>query len=72
MTFNGIWSQSTHPKDFPVRSFPRWGNLIGATHAQNYYLYHYNTLVSTAMKEAAEWNFPGKILNLATNRNFNN
>ncbi|EDV19784.1 uncharacterized protein TRIADDRAFT_61837 [Trichoplax adhaerens] len=70
MKFKGIWNKETHPKDFPTRSFPRWGNLIGATHSQTFYLYHYNTIVSTFMKEAAEWDFAAKLLrDIISNKN---
>lgn len=33
LTFEGLWSRNTHPKDFPRNVYTtKFGDIIGATH----------------------------------------
>lgn len=37
LTFEGLWSRNTHPKDFPSNNWlTRFSDIIGATHTVNY------------------------------------
>lgn len=37
LTFEGLWSRNTHPKDFPSNNWlTRFSDIIGATHTEDY------------------------------------
>jgi len=52
LTFDGTWSQVTHPMSFP--SLPHFSGLIGATHQGGYVMWEAGQLASTGIKDMAE------------------
>lgn len=52
LTFDGTWSQATHPMSFP--SNPHFSGLIGATHQSGYVMWDVGQLASTGIKDMAE------------------
>ncbi|KAE8749985.1 hypothetical protein FOCC_FOCC003109, partial [Frankliniella occidentalis] len=49
VTFEGLWSRHTHPKDFPADS-----DVIGASHDVEYRFWEYNGMASEGLKQVAE------------------
>jgi spondin-1 len=39
LTFEGLWTRHTHPKDFPNGWLTRFSDIIGASHSVNYTLW---------------------------------
>ncbi|XP_014483315.1 PREDICTED: spondin-1 [Dinoponera quadriceps] len=55
VTFEGLWSRNTHPKDFPSKSWLiRFSDVIGASHTRNYSFWHYNGMASVGLRQVAE------------------
>lgn len=55
MTFEGLWSRHTHPKDFPSNSWlTRFSDIIGATHAVDYRFWEYGRPSSIGLQQVAE------------------
>lgn len=55
VTFEGLWSRHTHPKDFPADSWvTRFSDVIGASHDVTYRFWEYNGLASDGLKQVAE------------------
>ncbi|XP_019884984.1 spondin-1 isoform X2 [Camponotus floridanus] len=43
VTFEGLWSRNTHPKDFPSKEWLiRFSDVIGASHTDNYSFWRYS------------------------------
>ncbi|CAF1011801.1 unnamed protein product [Adineta ricciae] len=55
ITFQGLWSKQTHPKDWPPEHLLHWSDLIGAIHSQEYSLWNYGEIASDGLKQVAEW-----------------
>ncbi|XP_048525881.1 spondin-1 [Dendroctonus ponderosae] len=56
VTFEGLWSRNTHPKDFPSTSrVTRFSDIIGASHTINYTFWNYGDLASEGLQELAEY-----------------
>lgn len=36
LTFEGLWSRNTHPKDFPSNGLTKFSDVIGASHTTEY------------------------------------
>uniref|UniRef100_H2Z0J4 Spondin-1 n=1 Tax=Ciona savignyi TaxID=51511 RepID=H2Z0J4_CIOSA len=60
MTFYGLWSPSTHPKDYPTYS-THWSNVIGASHSSEYSIWDYGKFSSPAVQKVAEWGWPNDV-----------
>ncbi|XP_029174565.1 spondin-1 isoform X2 [Nylanderia fulva] len=44
VTFEGLWSRNTHPKDFPSKNWLiRFSDLIGASHTNDYRFWQYSS-----------------------------
>ncbi|KAG8250042.1 Spondin-1 [Homalodisca vitripennis] len=55
VTFEGLWSRHTHPKDFPSNSWlTRFSDVIGASHSFNYRFWEYGGTASIGLKHVAE------------------
>ncbi|XP_012230745.1 spondin-1 isoform X2 [Linepithema humile] len=55
VTFEGLWSRNTHPKDFPSKGWLiRFSDVIGASHSGDYRFWQYNGLASTGLRQVAE------------------
>lgn len=55
MTFEGLWSRNTHPKDFPSNSWlTRFSDIIGATHTVDYRFWQYGEIASDGLQQVAE------------------
>ncbi|KRT83177.1 hypothetical protein AMK59_3362 [Oryctes borbonicus] len=55
VTFEGLWSRNTHPKDFPTNNFKtKFSDIIGASHSVDYKFWYYDEYASDGLKELAE------------------
>ncbi|XP_011346734.1 spondin-1 isoform X2 [Ooceraea biroi] len=55
VTFEGLWSRNTHPKDFPSKGWLiRFSDVIGASHTGEYHFWKYNGKASTGLRQVAE------------------
>lgn len=56
MTFEGIWSNETHPRDFPFAVWlTHFSDVIGATHDGNFSFWGENHIATDAFKSLAEF-----------------
>jgi hypothetical protein len=56
MTFEGLWSKHTHPKDFPENGWlTGFTDLIGASHSSDYHLWEYGKFASEGLRLVAEF-----------------
>lgn len=59
MTFEGLWSGLTHPKDFPSNEWkPQFKDLIGASHSRMYNIWREEGIASDALQNIAERDDP--------------
>ncbi|XP_076544630.1 spondin-1 isoform X2 [Osmia lignaria lignaria] len=55
VTFEGLWSRNTHPKDFPSKGWLiRFSDVIGASHTVDYGFWKYSGMASTGLRQVAE------------------
>ncbi|XP_033360930.1 spondin-1 isoform X1 [Bombus vosnesenskii] len=55
VTFEGLWSRNTHPKDFPSKGWLiRFSDVIGASHTVDYRFWKYDGLASPGLQQLAE------------------
>uniref|UniRef100_A0A0K8STY7 Spondin-1 n=1 Tax=Lygus hesperus TaxID=30085 RepID=A0A0K8STY7_LYGHE len=54
VSFEGLWSRHTHPKDFPESSTTRFSDVIGASHTVDYRFWEYGGRSSEGLKQVAE------------------
>ncbi|BES98927.1 serine-type endopeptidase inhibitor activity [Nesidiocoris tenuis] len=54
VSFEGLWSRHTHPKDFPESSTTRFSDVIGASHTTEYRFWEYGGRASEGLKQVAE------------------
>ncbi|XP_054267798.1 spondin-1-like isoform X2 [Macrosteles quadrilineatus] len=55
VTFEGLWSRHTHPKDFPSNSWlTRFSDVIGASHSSYYRFWEYGGIASEGLRQVAE------------------
>ncbi|KAF5285012.1 hypothetical protein FQR65_LT02324, partial [Abscondita terminalis] len=55
VTFEGLWSRNTHPKDFPSDVWrTRFSDVIGASHTIDYFFWNYGDMASEGLREVAE------------------
>ncbi|KRZ35694.1 Spondin-1, partial [Trichinella pseudospiralis] len=56
VTFEGLWSRNTHPKDYPsLEHLTHFSDIIGASHSPRYTMWTYDGYASDGLKELAEW-----------------
>ncbi|XP_021918069.1 spondin-1-like isoform X3 [Zootermopsis nevadensis] len=55
VTFEGLWSRHTHPKDFPTGGLlTRFSDVIGASHSADYWFWDYGSFASEGLRQVAE------------------
>ncbi|CAB3377734.1 Hypothetical predicted protein [Cloeon dipterum] len=55
VTFEGLWSRHTHPKDFPTNGWlTRFSDVIGASHTVDYRFWEYGGISSEGVRQVAE------------------
>ncbi|EEB11096.1 f-spondin, putative [Pediculus humanus corporis] len=55
VTFEGLWSRHTHPKDFPSNGWlTRFSDIIGASHSSEYRFWQYGEIASEGLRQVAE------------------
>lgn len=55
LTFEGLWSRHTHPKDFPSNGWlTRFSDVIGASHTVDYYFWQQGKQASEGLQQLAE------------------
>ncbi|XP_069946228.1 spondin-1-like isoform X2 [Cherax quadricarinatus] len=56
VTFEGLWSRHTHPKDFPTNEWlTHFSDIIGASHSADYRVWEYGGFASDGLRQVAEW-----------------
>lgn len=56
VTFEGLWSRHTHPKDFPTNEWlTHFSDIIGASHSADYRVWEYGGYASDGLRQVAEW-----------------
>ncbi|XP_045137264.1 spondin-1-like isoform X1 [Portunus trituberculatus] len=56
VTFEGLWSRHTHPKDFPNNEWlTHFSDIIGASHSKDYMVWEYGKEASDGLQQVAEW-----------------
>ncbi|XP_034937118.1 spondin-1 isoform X2 [Chelonus insularis] len=62
VTFEGLWSRNTHPKDFPSKGWLiRFSDVIGASHTVDYRFWRYNETASEGLQQVAEFGSTRKL-----------
>jgi spondin-1 len=55
VTFEGLWSRHTHPKDFPTNGWlTRFSDVIGASHTVDYRFWEYGGISSEGVRQVSE------------------
>ncbi|XP_025832905.1 spondin-1 isoform X2 [Agrilus planipennis] len=55
VTFEGLWSRNTHPKDFPEDKWStKFSDVIGASHSVDYSFWNYGELANDGLRQLAE------------------
>lgn len=56
MIFEGLWSQQTHPKDFPpALQLTHFSDIIGCTHSKNITMWAEGQYASEGLRQVAEF-----------------
>ncbi|XP_066146620.1 spondin-1 [Euwallacea fornicatus] len=56
LTFEGIWSQKTHPKDYPTLLWlTHFSDVIGASHERNFTFWGEGQIATEGFRSLAEW-----------------
>lgn len=55
VTFEGLWSKYTHPKEFPGNFWlTHFSDIIGASHSADFRIWEYGGYASEGVKQVAE------------------
>lgn len=55
LTFEGLWSPLTHPKDFPADAWSaHFSDIVGASHAPHFRFWKKDGMASEGVKQMAE------------------
>lgn len=55
LTFEGLWSRQTHPKDFPANVWlTKFSDVIGASHTKDFTVWAYGEQASDGLKQLVE------------------
>lgn len=55
LTFEGLWSRNTHPKDFPSNNWvTKFSDIIGASHTIDYRFWKYGQIATDGLMQVAE------------------
>lgn len=56
LIFEGLWSNVTHPKDFPFSLWlTHFSDVIGGSHSYNFTLWREGQIASGSLRQVAEW-----------------
>lgn len=56
LTMEGIWSNRTHPKDFPFSAWlTHFSDVIGASHEPNFSFWGRDHIATDGFRQLAEW-----------------
>ncbi|CAL4072077.1 unnamed protein product, partial [Meganyctiphanes norvegica] len=56
VTFEGLWSRHTHPKDYVSNEWlTHFSDIIGASHSSDYKVWEYGGYSSDGLRQVAEW-----------------
>lgn len=59
VTFEGLWSKETHPKDFPKSEWLlHFSDIIGASHSADYRVWEQGGYASNGLEQVAKWGSP--------------
>jgi len=59
VTFQGLWSKETHPKDFPRSEWLlHFSDIIGASHTSEYRVWEQGGYASNGLSQVAKWGSP--------------
>jgi len=60
VTFEGLWSVESHPKNFPVNSWLlHFSDIIGASHSADFFrVWEYGGYASKGLEQVAKWGSP--------------
>ncbi|XP_018059151.1 PREDICTED: spondin-1 isoform X1 [Atta colombica] len=62
VTFEGLWSRNTHPKDFPSKGWLiRFSDVIGASHTGDYRFWSLHGNASIGLRQVAEFGATRKL-----------
>ncbi|KAL4233844.1 Spondin-1 [Mactra antiquata] len=64
MVFEGLWSQQTHPRNFPTGKdafLLHWSNIVGATHTEDYIIWEYGGYAERGVREVCEYGYSSKL-----------
>ncbi|CAG4949333.1 unnamed protein product [Colias eurytheme] len=62
ISFTGIWSRNTHPRLYPENDWiPKYSDLVGASHALDFFLWAPGSLATDGLKEMAEYTNTSKL-----------
>lgn len=62
LTFEGLWSRNTHPKDFPDNGWlTKFSDIIGASHTKAFHFWKYGEFSSDGLKELAQFGSTGEL-----------
>jgi hypothetical protein len=54
--FEGIWSNETHPKDYPFAIWlTHFSDIVGASHDANFSFWGENHIATDGFRSLAEW-----------------
>ncbi|XP_075235382.1 spondin-1-like [Lycorma delicatula] len=60
--FEGLWSNRTHPKDFPfMLPLTHFSDVIGGTHHNNFKFWGEGLIATDGLKQLAEWGSVGSL-----------
>lgn len=59
MVFEGLWTDKTHPKDFPTQLWlTHFSDVIGASHVRNWSFWGDGHIATDGFRSLAEWGSP--------------
>lgn len=62
VTFEGLWSKFTHPKDFPTNEWlTHFSDIVGASHTSDFRLWEQGNYASEGVRQVAEWGATKKL-----------
>lgn len=62
VTFEGLWSKYTHPKDFPNNAYlSHFSDIIGASHSADFRIWEYGGYATEGVRQVAEFGITKKL-----------
>lgn len=62
VTFEGLWSKYTHPKDFPQAIWQtHFSDIIGASHSADFRIWEYGGYATEGVRQVAEFGITKKL-----------